>query len=154
MSCVDLSSSYIVNPPGPSPSAQPFCTFPTPFRTLHIVTPVLWQPLHSKHTMRLTTCFMASALRQMVTQHHIPFCILPSNGLFQQPAYLRTSVNGVSQPDLNRTTLTAYLSISRGKRPPLFTNQLADLCDTHTGHVAGGNAVLQEKTISIKGLLH
>src|ERR1700733_8372839 len=104
--------------------------------------------------MRLTACFITSALRQMVTQHRIPFYILPSNGLFQQPAYLRTSVNGVSQPDLNRTTLTAYLSISRGQRPALSTNQLTYLCDTQARHVAGGNAVFQEKTICIKGLLH
>jgi hypothetical protein len=74
----------------------------------------------SKGTRRLTACFMtSSALRRMATQHHIPFYILPSNEPFQQLACLRTSVKGVSQPDINCTTLTAYLSISGGKRPPL-----------------------------------
>jgi hypothetical protein len=57
------------------------------------------------------------------------------------------------EPNQIGTALGTYLSICSGKRFPLSANQLTDLCDSHACHVAGGNAILQEKAVGIKRLL-
>ena len=57
------------------------------------------------------------------------------------------------EPNHISTVLGTYLFVSSGKRSPLFANQLTDLCDSHACHIARGNAILQEKAVSIKGLL-
>ena len=57
------------------------------------------------------------------------------------------------EPNQISTVLGTYLSICSGKRFPLSANQLTDLCDSHACHIARGNAILQEKAVSIKGLL-
>lgn len=49
--------------------------------------------------------------------------------------------------------LGTYLFVCSGKRFPFSANQLTDLCDSHAGHIARGNAILQEKAVCIKGLL-
>jgi hypothetical protein len=91
----------------------------------------------------------------MVNRRRTQSCILPSNELFLRLACLHISVKGVSKigPIRSALLLGTYLSVCSGKRFPLSTNQLTDLCDSHAGHIVRGNAILQEKTIGIKGLL-
>src|SRR4051812_44774796 len=75
-------------------------------------------------------------LQRMVIQRRTLICILPDNELFRQLAYPHTSAKSVSIKILTRTTWREYLSISGRKRLPLFANQLAYFCDSHTSHIA------------------
>jgi hypothetical protein len=57
------------------------------------------------------------------------------------------------EPNQISTVLDTYLSVCSRKRFPFFANQLTDLCDSHACHIARANTILQEKAVSIQGLL-
>jgi hypothetical protein len=91
----------------------------------------------------------------MGDRRHTQSCTLPSNELFPKLACLHISVKGCKQdePDQISTILGTYLFVCNGKCFPLSANQLTDLCDSHARHIARSNTILQEKAVSIKGLL-